>query len=76
MIKHLPTMRGRPRFNPWVGKTLWRRKWQPTPIFLYEKSHEQRSLADYSSWNQKQLDLKERLNNNRHGNKRKRNKRN
>jgi len=22
------------RFNPWVRKSLWRRKWQPTPLFL------------------------------------------
>ena len=21
-------------FNPWVGKVLWRRKWQPTQVFL------------------------------------------
>ena len=21
-------------FHPWVGKILWRRKWEPTPIFL------------------------------------------
>ena len=21
-------------FNPWVGKILWRREWQPTPVFL------------------------------------------
>ena len=33
------------RFDPWVGKTPWRRKWQPTPIFLPRKSHGQRSLA-------------------------------
>ena len=26
---------------------LWRRKWQPTPVFLPEESHGQRSLADY-----------------------------
>ena len=26
--------RGRPRFDPWVKKILWRRKWQPPPIFL------------------------------------------
>ena len=26
----------------------WRRKWQPTPVFLPEKSHRQRSLAGYS----------------------------
>ena len=25
---------GDPGFNPWVGKIPWRRKWQPTPIFL------------------------------------------
>ena len=22
-------------FYPWVGKIPWRRKWQPTPVFLY-----------------------------------------
>ena len=25
-------------FDPWVGKILWRRKWQPTPVFLPEES--------------------------------------
>ena len=25
---------GRPRFNPAVRKIPWRRKWQPTPVFL------------------------------------------
>ena len=35
-------------FNPWVGKIPWRRKWQPTPVFLPGKSHGQRSLAGYS----------------------------
>jgi len=24
----------RHRFDPWVGKILWIRKWQPTPVFL------------------------------------------
>jgi len=24
---------GRPGFHPWVGKTPWRRAWQPTPVF-------------------------------------------
>ena len=28
---------GRPGFNPSVGKTLWRRKWQPTLVFLPRK---------------------------------------
>ena len=35
-------------FNPWVGKIPWRRKWQPTPVFLPGESHGQRSLAGYS----------------------------
>ena len=26
-------------FNPWVRKIPWRRKWQPTPVFLPGKSH-------------------------------------
>ena len=25
---------GGPGFNPWVGKIPWKRKWQPTPVFL------------------------------------------
>ena len=31
----------------------WRRKWQPTPVFLPGKRHGQRSLAGYSSWGHK-----------------------
>ena len=34
-------------FDPWVGKIPWRRKWQPTPIFLPGKSHAHRSLTGY-----------------------------
>ena len=30
-------------FNPWVGKIPWSKKWQPTLVFLPEKSHGQRS---------------------------------
>ena len=29
---HLQCRRG--GFDPWAGKTPWRRKWQPTPVFL------------------------------------------
>ena len=43
------------RFNPWVGKIPWRRKWQPTPIFLSRKSHGQRSLVGYSPWGYKRV---------------------
>ena len=36
-----------------LGKISWRRKWQPTPVFLPGKSHGQRSLAGYSPWNRR-----------------------
>ena len=48
-------------FNPWVGKIPWRRKWQPTPVFLPGKSHGWRSLAGYSPWGRKELDMTERI---------------
>ena len=38
----------RPGFDPLVRKIPWRRKWQPTPVFLPGESHGQRSLVDYS----------------------------
>ena len=31
----------------------WRRKWQPTPVFLPGESHGQRRLAGYTPWGQK-----------------------
>ena len=40
---------------------LWRRAWQPTPVFLPGESHGQRSLAGYSPWGPKELDRTERL---------------
>ena len=30
-------------FHPWIRKIPWRRKWQPTPVFLPKKSHGQRN---------------------------------
>ena len=39
----------------------WRRKWQPTPVFLPGESHGQRRLAGYSPWGRKELDMTERL---------------
>ena len=35
---------------------IWRRKWQPTPVFLPRESHGQRSLVGYSPWDLKELD--------------------
>ena len=34
------------RFDPWVRKIPWTRKWQPTPVFLPGEFHGQRSPAD------------------------------
>ena len=52
---------GRPGFKPCVGKISWRRKWQPTPVFLPGKSHGWRSLVGYSPWGHKESDMTERL---------------
>ena len=51
--------------SPWVGKILWRRKWQSPPEFLPGKSHRQRSPAGYSPWGHKggRLDLENNINN-------------
>jgi len=50
VVKNLPWVQEtkRCRFDPWVGKTPWRRAWQPTPVFLPGESHGQRSLVGYS----------------------------
>ena len=52
----------RHRFDPWVGKIPWRRKWQPTPVFLPGKFPGQRSLVGYSSWGHTEPDTTEQLN--------------
>ena len=49
----------RPRFNPWVGKILCKREWQPTPVFLPGESHGQKSLAVYNPLGCKELDTTE-----------------
>ena len=48
MVKNLPAEVGEVKkqgFDPWVGKIPWRRAWQPTPVFLPEAPHGQRSLV-------------------------------
>ena len=40
----------RNKFDPWVGKIPWRRKWQSTPVFLPGKPHGQRKLVCYYLW--------------------------
>ena len=51
----------RPVFDSWFGKIPWRRKWQPTPVFLPGESHGQRSLVGCSTWGCKESDMTERL---------------
>ena len=40
---------GRHRFDLWVRKIPWSRKWQPAPVFLPGKFHGQRSLGRLQS---------------------------
>ena len=40
---YTPHTHTRCRLDPWVGMIPWRRKWQPTPVFLPENPHGQRS---------------------------------
>ena len=47
--------------GPWAGKIPWRRKWQPTQVFLPGKCHRQRLLQGCSPWGHKESDTFERL---------------
>ena len=60
MVKSLPPMW---ETRVWsLGKMIhWRRKWQPTPIFLPGKSHGPKSLAGYSPWSHKESGTTEQL---------------
>ena len=61
-------------YSPWGRKELdtterlhflsfyssfWRRKWQPTPVFLSGESHGRRGLVGYSLWGCKESDTTE-----------------
>ena len=53
VVKNPPAMQ-----ETWVrslGQIPWRRKWQPTPIFLPGEFHGQRSPAGYSPWGRKRV---------------------
>ena len=41
-------------FDPWVGKSPWRRNWQPTPV-LPGKSSGQRSVVGYNPWGRERV---------------------
>ena len=57
-VKCLPAMQ-ETRFFPLAGKMPWRRKWQPTPVLLPGKFHQQSSLVGYSPWGRKESDTTE-----------------
>ena len=46
---------------PALGRFPWRRKWQPTPVFLPGDSHGPRNLVGYSPRGRKKSDTTERL---------------
>jgi len=48
-----------PSFLAYVICNGWRRKWQPTPVFLPGESHGQRSLVGCGPWDHKELGMTE-----------------
>ena len=36
-------------FNPWIRKILWRKAWQPTPVFLPGESHGQNPMDSWAT---------------------------
>ena len=54
MVKNLPAKAGDAGLIMGQEDPL-RRKWQPTPVFLPEKSHGQGRVVDYSPWGLKDL---------------------
>ena len=61
VVKNLPAHAGDEGSTPGSGRSPWRRKWQPTPVFLPGKSHGPRSPVGYRPWDHKELDMTERL---------------
>ena len=62
LVAHMVSLQcRRRRFDPWIRKTPWRRKWQPTPVFLPRKFHGWRSLVPYSPRVCKESDITEWL---------------
>ena len=60
MVKNLLQCE-RPGFDPWARKILWRRAWQPTPVFLPGEFNGQRRLVGLSPCGGKELNRTEQL---------------
>ena len=56
-VKNLPAVQ-----EMQVQEDPWRRKWQPTPVFLPGEFHGRRSLVNYSPRGCKELGITQRLN--------------
>ena len=54
-VKESACNAGDPGSVPGLERFSWRRKWQPTPVFLPGKFHGQRSLAGYRPWGHKRV---------------------
>ena len=50
-----------PKFDPCIGKIVWRREWLPTPVFWPGEFHGQRSLAGYGQSGRTESDMTEPL---------------
>ena len=59
VVKNLPATAGDTRVSGLipVRKIPWRRKWQPTSVFLPGEIHRQRSLVGYNPWGRKESDM-------------------
>jgi len=60
MVKNPPAMQ-ETQVQSLGQKIPWRRKWQPTPVFLPGEFHGQRSLAGYSPQGRKESDMTEQI---------------
>ena len=60
MVKNLPAMQETQHQSLGQEDPL-EKGWQPTPVFLPGESHGQRSLAGYSPWGCKELNMTEQL---------------
>ena len=60
VVKNLPANAG-DRFDPWVRKIPWKRKWQPTPVFLPGKSMDREAWQATVYGVKKEMDMTEHI---------------
>ena len=59
LFYHFPDFANTYQFYQHITYCWWRRIWQLTSVFFPGASHGQRSLAGYSPWAHKELDMTE-----------------